>query len=162
MHGGAAQRIDAQLEPGRADRVHVDDFAQIVDIGANIIVRVRTGGFDRRCVGDALHSRIVRFEQLIGPPLDNAGDVGVGRAAVGRIVFEAPILGRIVRRRDDDAVAQLLAATVIVYQDGAGNDRRGGHPVIALDDGLHSVGRQHFQRRALSGVAEGMRVFAHE
>ena len=35
-------------------------------------------------------------------------DVGVRRAAVGRVVLEAAILGRIVRRRDDDAVREVL------------------------------------------------------
>ena len=38
--------------------------------------------------------------------LDPAGDVGVGRSAIRRVVFEAAVLRRIVRRRDDDAVSE--------------------------------------------------------
>ena len=38
---GAAERIDAQLEAGAADRLHVDDVAQIVDIGQDEIVLPR-------------------------------------------------------------------------------------------------------------------------
>ena len=46
-------------------------------------------------------------QQLVGPVLDPLRDVGVGRAAVGRVVLEAAVLGRIVRRRDDDAVGEV-------------------------------------------------------
>ena len=42
--------------------------------------------------------------------LDPARDVGVGRAAVGRVVLEAAVLGRVVRRRDDDAVGEAAPA----------------------------------------------------
>jgi len=33
MHGGAAERIHAELQTGAPDGVHVDDVFQVVDIG---------------------------------------------------------------------------------------------------------------------------------
>ena len=47
-------------------------------------------------------------QQFIGPILHPRGHVSVGRSAVGRVVFEAAVLRRIVRRRDDDPVGQVL------------------------------------------------------
>ena len=75
--------------------------------------------------------------------------VGIGGAAVGRVVLEAAVLGRIVRRRDDDAVGEVLLAAAVVDEDGSRDDRRRRDAVVALDDGLHAVGRQDLQRRAL-------------
>ena len=43
-------------------------------------------------------------EQLVGAAGDPAGGVGVGRAAVRRVVLEAAVRRRVVRRGDDDAV----------------------------------------------------------
>ena len=51
---------------------------------------------------------IVCAQQFVGAVLNPAGDVGIGRAALGRIVFEAAIFGRIVRRGDDDSVGERL------------------------------------------------------
>ena len=41
MHGGAAERVDGELELGGADRVHIDDVAQVVDIRQDEIFLVR-------------------------------------------------------------------------------------------------------------------------
>ena len=47
MHGGAAQRVDTDLEAGRADRVHVDDIDKVGDVGCDVIVARDTP----RCAG---------------------------------------------------------------------------------------------------------------
>ena len=39
--GGAAERVHAQLEAGAADGVHVDDVAQVLDVGQDEIFLVR-------------------------------------------------------------------------------------------------------------------------
>ena len=41
VHGRAAERIDAELEAGRADRVHVDDVAQVLDVGQDEVFLMR-------------------------------------------------------------------------------------------------------------------------
>ena len=54
----------------------------------------------------------------------HVGDVGIGRSAIRRIVFEAAILGRIVRRGDDDAVGETALAALVIGQDRVRDDRR--------------------------------------
>ena len=62
---------------------------------------------------DALHAGAAPAEQLVGAVLHPAGYVGVGGAAIGRVVLEAAVLRRIVRRRDDDAVREVLLAAAV-------------------------------------------------
>ena len=54
--------------------------------------------------GPSRGGRWLRFDPL--------RDVGVGGAAVGRVVFEAAVFGGIVRGRDDDAVGGQAARCV--------------------------------------------------
>ena len=54
-----------------------------------------------------------RPEQLVRGVLDLPRDVGVGRAAVRRVVLEAAAFGRVVRRRDHDPVCLRAAARVV-------------------------------------------------
>ncbi len=61
---------------------------------------------------------IAGLEQLIRTVLDPLCYIGIGWTAGGRVVFEASILGRIVRRRDDNAVGQVFFATAVVHEDG--------------------------------------------
>ena len=109
----------------------------------------------------ALHSSIVSAQQFVGAILHPARHVGIGRAAVGRIVFEAAVLRRIVRRRDDDAIGETGFASAIVNEDGTRDDRRRRHAIVALDDRLDIFGGQNFQRGALRGRGQGVRVLAH-
>ena len=41
MHAGAAERIDAQVDAGAADRVEVDHAAQVAHVGVEEIVLMR-------------------------------------------------------------------------------------------------------------------------
>ena len=161
MHGRAAERVHAQLEAGAADGVHVDDVPQVVDVGQDEIFLVRGRRLDGRGERHALHAAVAAPQQLVGPVLDPLGHVGVGRAAVGRVVLEAAVLGRIVRRRDDDAVREVLLAAAVVDEDGSRDDRRRRHAVVALDDGLDPVGRQDLKRGALGRRGQRVRVLAH-
>ena len=56
MHAGAAQRIDPDLHPGRADRLHVNDVCEVGDIRPDIIVAVDVGRFARAIVRDSPHA----------------------------------------------------------------------------------------------------------
>ena len=86
-------------------------LARSVDVGRDVVVAMDAGGLARALVGNAAaRRRARRSRKPLAALLDPAGDVGVGRPAIGRIVFEAAILGRIVRRRDDDAVGQAVVA----------------------------------------------------
>ena len=162
MHGSAAQRVDRQLEAGGANGVHVDDVAQIVDIGTEQIFLM-----GRACAygGGEAHppdARIAVAQQFVGTGRNPLRDVHVGRAAIGRIVLEPTVLWWVVRRRDDDAVGEAVGAAVIVHQDRPRDDRSWRHAVVALNDGLDVVGCQDLQRRALSRPGNGMCVLAHE
>ena len=75
---------------------------------------MRGRGADSVVERDPLHPRVACAQQLVRAILDPARHVGIGGAAVGRIVLEASILRRVVRRRDDDAVRQVFLAAAVV------------------------------------------------
>ena len=106
MHTGAAQRVHSQMDAGAPDRVEVDDVAEVGDIGVEIIMRVCCRGLARLRQRHALDVLQGAFEQRIGAILNPAGDTGVRRAAVRRVVFETAVVRRVVRRCDHDAVGQ--------------------------------------------------------
>ena len=116
------------------------------------------GGGERH----TFHIDIVFPQERIGPVLDPPCYVRVRRPAIRRIVFEPAVLGRIVRRRDDDAVRQPVLAVAVVDEDGPRNHRRGRHPVVGLDDGPDIVGGEHFERGALGRTGQRVRVLAHD
>ena len=89
VHARAAERIDAHADLRAADRIHVDDVAEIADVVVEIVVR---------CVVAALRAlaSVTRFtpsrfaaSSAVASVLDPAGDLRVGRAAVRRVVLEA-------------------------------------------------------------------------
>jgi len=47
-------------------------------------------------------------KQFVRAVLDPARHVSIGRSAVGRVVLEASILGRVVGRCNDDAIRQMF------------------------------------------------------
>ena len=161
MHGRAAQRIDAQLEAGIADRIHIDDILQVVDIGQDEIFLVRGRCLDRRRERHSTHSGVARPQQLVGSIFDPLRYVGIGRSAIGRVVLEAAILGRIVRWRNDDAVREVSLSVAVVDENGPRDDGSRRHAVAVLNDGLDAVGRQHLQRGALGRSGQRVRVLAH-
>ena len=135
----AAQRVGADPHPRLADRVEVDDRGQVVDVGAEEVVRAGGVGGPRALVRDPLDVLEPGGEERVGPVLDPAGHVGVGRAAVGRVVLEPAVVGRVVRRGDDDAVGgaarSVVGAVGAVVRAGSratatasGSARRGCRP----------------------------------
>ncbi len=151
----SAERIDTQLETGAANGVHIDDIFEVANIGQDEVLLVDAGCLDGLGKGDTFHALIAGLEQLIRTVLDPFCYIGIGWTACGRVVFEASILGRIVRRRDDNAVCQVFFATAVVHEDGVRNYRRRGDPVALLDDCLDAVGCKHFKSRALRGGPTG-------
>src|SRR6185312_13763552 len=98
----------------------------------------------------------------VGAILDPLGSSGVGRTAVGWVVFEATIFGRIVRRRDDDAVGEVRAATVVVGQDSVRERGRGGVGEVVIDHSVDAVGGEHFERGGEGGLGKGVGVLCEE
>ena len=158
----AAQRIDAHLQSCRTNGIHIDDILQIVDIRHHEILLTGGRRFHRLLIRHALHAGVVGSQQIVGAVFDPASHIGVGRTAVGRVVLEAAVLGRIVRRRNHDSIRQAIFAAAVVNQDGVRDDRRGCNSIVLLNDGLDAVGRQHLQRGTLRGTRHRVRVFAHE
>ena len=161
-HRRAAERIDADLQAGLADRFHVDHGAEIGHVVSDEILLHDRRRRQRLRVGHAPDAAVAILHQRIGALLDPAGGIGVGRAAVRRVVFDAAVARRIVRRRDDDAIGARRLRVAVMDQDGARNDRRRRVAVIALQPRLDAVGGQHFQRAALRRLRQGMRVLAEK
>lgn len=159
VHARPAQRVGADPHPGRADGIDVDHVGQVVDVVTEVVVALR--GLQRAGQRDALDARAVA-QNLVGALGDCVGGVGVGWAAVGRVVFEAPVRGRVVRRRHDDPVGRRVGATAVVGEDGVA-DRRGRRiPVAAVHHRYYVVGGQHLQRGDPGRLGEAVRVPADE
>jgi hypothetical protein len=86
--------------------------------------------------------------------------MSVWPAAVGRVVFEAAVLGRVVRGGDDNAIGQPGRAPAVVAQDRVRDDGGRRIPAAGLDDRVDPVRGKHFQRCALGGLGQGMGVLA--
>ena len=133
----AAERVDAEAQPAVADDGEVDDGGQVVDVGRDVVVAV-----DAVAVLRALDVAQLVLQQRVGLALHPAGDVGVGRPAVGRVVLHAAVLGRVVRRGDDDAVGLAGAAAAVVGQDRVRDRRRGREAVVGVDHRRRRRGRR--------------------
>jgi len=79
----------------------------------------------------------------VGGALDCTGDVGIRRTAVRRVIFEPAILGRIVRRRDHDAIGQAILTALVVAEDRMRDRRRRRVAVLRVDHHLDTVGGEH-------------------
>src|SRR5579883_3319261 len=119
------------------------------------------GRLYRSLTGHALYAAGTLAQQLIRAVFNPARDSGVGGTAVGGVVLEAAVFRRIVRGRNDNAVGKMFLAPAVVGQNGSRDDRRGSKAVALLDDGLDSVGGQHFQRGALRRGRQRVAVLPH-
>ena len=147
-------------KPGGSDGGHVHDRGQVGHVRRHVVVA--PGARLRLLPGDAPHDLQPRDEQAVGLVLDGTRDVGVGRAAGGRVVLEATVGRRVVGRRDDDAIGQPGAASVVPGQDGVGDARRRREAVGAVDAHIHAVGDQHLERGPEGRLRECVGVAAHE
>src|SRR5258708_20698669 len=103
---------------------------------------VTAGRFARAVIGDAFDAAQTVFKQAVGGALDFARNIGIRRTAIGRIIFEAAVLGGIMRRRNHHAVGQAILAAFVIGDNGAGNNRRRGLAIFLLDHHLYAPRRQ--------------------
>ena len=162
MDAGAAQRIDPDLHPGGADRLHVDDVGEVGDIGADVVVAMDAGRFARAVVRDSSHAIEIVFEKRVCGALDPGCYVGIGRSAIRRVVLEAAVLGRIMRRGDDDPVGETALAVLVVGQDRVRNDGRRRVAVALVDHHIDVVGGKYLERACQGGFGQRVRVDADE
>ncbi len=120
------------------------------------------GRFARPLIRDAFYSSQTVFEKAVRGALDGPRNVGVRRAAIGRVIFEAAILGRVVRRRDHDAVGKTIGAALVGGEDRMRDHRRRRIAVMRVDHHLDAVGRKYFERARLRRLRQGMGVDADE
>ena len=97
---------------------------------------------------------------LIGAPLDPRGDFGVGGTAVRRVVLEAAVFGRVVRRRHHDAVG-IARVVPVVLENGKRHGRRRRELPLRRDAGLDPVRSEHLERGSRGRLGQRVRVDAH-
>ena len=138
----------------------VDDVGQVGDVGVHVVVALRRlqGARQRH----PLHVLEAAAQDLVGALGDRAGGVGVGRAAVGRVVLEPAVARRVVRRRHDDAVGQIGVAAAVVGQDRVADRRRRRVAVGRIDHRHNVIGGQHLQRRHPGRLGQTVGVAADE
>ena len=141
---GTAERVNAQLQTGFLDRRHIDDIRQPFNERLHQILLFHVAGGHRLVQGNALHTVQTGGQQGVGTIFHHFGDVGVSRATIRWVVFDAAIFRRVVGWRDHNTIG-LRAAFLVVHQNCV-RDRRGRRiAVVFLNHDVHAVGRQHFQ-----------------
>ena len=166
VDGSAAERVDAQAHAGGTDHIEVDDVLQIGDIVLAEVEALDQVGLDGLLERNALDVLEIA-EQLVGTIRDGVGDVGRSRAAGDRVILEAAIGRRVVRRGHHDAVGQAFAGEAlgaircaVVGQDGLGHNRGRGEVVAGIDAHGHAVGDEHFDGGLPSRLGQSMSVAA--
>ena len=86
----------------------------------------------------------------------------ISRPAVRRIVLEATVVRRIVRRRDHDAVGESGLSSVVVTQNRVGDGRSRRVASTFRKHHVDIVRRQHFQRAGKSRLGQRMSVHSKE
>ena len=103
---GAAQRVGADADSGGADRMEVDNIGQVLDVG----VRGSRGAARSQRLRAAAPAYALKARRAESRSLDRRSRrrIGIGGTAVWRVVLEATVTRRVVRRRDDDSVGHAV------------------------------------------------------
>ena len=165
VHSRAAERIHAQPQLRAADGLHVEHIGEIIDVRMEKIMPVRRRGALGLVESHSLHALQATFQKRISPRSNPSCDVLIGRPAVGRVVLEAAVVGRIVRGCNDDAVRESRISrrpAAVVREYGVGDHWRRGVFVAIREHDLHTVGREHLERAGTRRHGKRMRVDAEE
>src|SRR5262249_7094691 len=74
--------------------------------------------------------------------------------SVGRVVLEAPVLGRVVGRRDDDAVGKAVRPALVMHEDGERERGGRGVAVARIRQDTYFVGGEHLERGDEGGLGQ--------
>lgn len=116
IDAGAAERIDAHTDPGAANGGEIHHVRQIIDVNIEEIVAMRTGCAQSALERDPGNASHTFLQQGVGAVFDPGGDIAVGRAPIGRVVFETAVFRRIMRRRDHDPIGGSMRMLAVVHQ----------------------------------------------
>src|SRR5579864_1079263 len=97
-------------------------------------------------------------QKFIGFRFNGGSYAGIGWSPMRRIVFEASVVGRIVRRRDYDTVGEPRLSSVIVKQDRMGDGRGWSVGGAFGEHYFDVVCRKHFQRTRKCGLGQSMGI----
>src|SRR6266481_8745227 len=161
VNGRAPERVDAEFESCGVNRLHVYHVFQVIDVRRNEVMLIRCRGADRRDEWDALYVRVTQSQQRVCAFLNPIRHFAIGRSAVGWVVLEPAVLGRVMRRGDDDTVSQAVGATAVMRQDNPRNRRSWRYAVAALNNRLDAVRCEDLERSALGWAGNRMRIAAH-
>ena len=162
MHAGAAKGIHPHADLGAANSIDVEHIAKIAYVGVEEVMAMSGVAAQGPRVGNPLHALQAILQELIGPGFDPTGHANVGGPAIGRVVFESAVVGRVVRGGNDDAIGQAGRTRTVIGQDRVGDRRGGGVFVILGQHDVNAICRQDFERAGASGHGQGVRVDAKE
>jgi len=158
----AAEGIDADFHARGADRLHVDDVGKVGHVGTNVVVAVNAGGLVRAVIRNPLQAPQSVFQKCVRGTLDSGGDIGVGRSAIWRVILEAAVLGRIMRRGNHHAIGKTAGPVPVVGQDRMRDRGRRGISVALVDHHGDIVGREYLKRAREGRFRQRMGVDADE
>ena len=155
----AAHGIGADVQAGFSDRVHVNDACQCLDVRHDIIEEVNVIHLDGFLERNAFNLADALFDQLVGAVLNFGRGLGACGTAVGRIIFDAAVGRRVMRRSDDHAVS-LFVGAAIVFENLTGDDRSRNGSILILQNDLNAVGGKNFDAGTERGLGERVSVGA--
>ena len=91
--------------PGFCNRFHIHNFSEIVYVSFHEIRFHKLPFCPCLLHVHSLHIIIARSDKCISTFLNDRGHVAISGSAMGRVVFEATVRRRIVRRRDDNTIS---------------------------------------------------------
>ena len=157
-----AERIDAQREARGADRVHVDDVSQILDVRQDEVLFVRRRRLDAPRERHPLHAgdASARAARWRGPAPTRVTSVSAG-PPLGGLYLKPPSSGGlcegvITMPSARCAVRPRLWVRIAREMTGVGVT-----PSSRWMIGFDAVGRQHFEGGALRRLGQRVRVLAH-
>src|SRR6185312_10216259 len=105
-HAGATERIHSEVQLAGGNRLKIDDLSQFPDIAGDVVVLARCARLQRLLEEHSLYALQSICNQSVGAFLNPLCRRGIGWSARGWVVFEAAILRRIMRGRDNNAVGK--------------------------------------------------------
>ena len=152
---GPIHRIHGDVQIGGADRVKIDEGADVLAVGGQRIELLDEAAVDGFVERQALGRRAALSLQL--------GNYGLrilfaGRAAVGRFELDAVVARRIVAGCNHHAAHDIAGSGFV--DDGKGNQRRGC--VAAGEPDVDIVGREDLGDGGGVAIAEEARVVADD